>query len=157
MARATNQARPGEVFTGAAAARGATPPGMLRLAPARPSTELVAQLHHDHRRGAHQQQEKEVMKLAWRRQRVMFPSGIPPRISSVRKRPANLLSGGKKGSRGEHFALGGGGGTRRNRPESPGDGGGDLGVTRERVEGERRERPRQVWVGLTDPGPGRLG
>jgi hypothetical protein len=52
-ARAANQAWPGEVFTGAAAeARGATPPGMLRLAPARPSTESAAQLHLDHRRGA---------------------------------------------------------------------------------------------------------
>jgi hypothetical protein len=28
------------------------PPGRLRLAPARPSTESDAQLHHDHRRGA---------------------------------------------------------------------------------------------------------
>jgi hypothetical protein len=51
-ARAANQARPGEVFTGAAAARGATPPGMLRLAPARPSTKPAAQLHLDHRRRA---------------------------------------------------------------------------------------------------------
>jgi hypothetical protein len=99
------------------------------------------------------------MKPAWRRQRVVFPSRIPPRISSVRKRPANLLGRGKKGSRGEHFALGGGGGTRQNRPESPGDGGGDLGVAGERVEGERREteaglgrfdRPRFWPVGL-DP------
>jgi hypothetical protein len=51
-ARMANQARPGEVFTGAATAWGATPPGMLRLAPARPSTEPAAQLHHDHHRGA---------------------------------------------------------------------------------------------------------
>jgi hypothetical protein len=52
---AANQARPGEVFTEAeAAARGATPPGMLRLAPARPPTELTAQPHYDHHREAQQ-------------------------------------------------------------------------------------------------------
>jgi hypothetical protein len=74
----------------------------------------------------------------------------------VRRRPANLLSGGKRGSRGEHFSLGGGGGARRSRPGSPDDDGGDLGfagVSRE----ERGAWTRQVWVGLTDPGPGRLG
>jgi hypothetical protein len=50
-ARATNQARPGEDFPGAAtAARGATPPGMLRLAPARSPTESTAQPHQDHQR-----------------------------------------------------------------------------------------------------------
>jgi hypothetical protein len=84
------------------------------------------------------------------------PSGVKPRISSVRRRPANLLGRGERGSRVERFALGGGGGTRRSRPESLGNGGGDLGfvgVSRE----ERGARSRQVWVGLTDPGPGRLG
>jgi hypothetical protein len=74
----------------------------------------------------------------------------------VRRRPANLLGRGERGSRGEHFAVGGGGGTRRSRLESPGDGGGDLGFARESRE-ERGARARQVWVGLTDPGPGRLG
>jgi hypothetical protein len=52
-ARAANQARPGEDFTRAAAvAQGATPPRLLRLAPARPPTELAAQPHHDHHREA---------------------------------------------------------------------------------------------------------
>jgi hypothetical protein len=48
-ARTTNQARPGEDFTGAAtAARGATPPGMLRLVRARSPTESTAQPHQGH-------------------------------------------------------------------------------------------------------------
>jgi hypothetical protein len=116
--------------------------------------------------GRSQHQEKEVTKPARRRQQVVFPSGIPPWISSVRRRPANLFGGGKKGLRGEHLALGGGGRTRRNRPESPGDGGGSLGVAGERVEGERREteaglgrfdRPRSWPVGLDPAGLARLG
>jgi hypothetical protein len=52
-AHAANQAQPGEEFIGAAAAaRGATPPGLLRLAPAQPPTESAAQSHHDHHREA---------------------------------------------------------------------------------------------------------
>jgi hypothetical protein len=48
-ARGANQVRPGEDFTGAATvARGATPPRLLRLAPAWPPTE--SQPHHDHHR-----------------------------------------------------------------------------------------------------------
>jgi hypothetical protein len=52
-ARTANQARSGEDFTGAAAAaRGATPPGLLRLTPTRQPTESAAQPHHDHHREA---------------------------------------------------------------------------------------------------------
>jgi hypothetical protein len=74
----------------------------------------------------------------------------------VRTRPANLFGVGERGSRGERFAQGGSGGAHRSRPGSPDDGGGDLGfagVSRE----ERGARTRQFWVGLTNPGPGRLG
>jgi hypothetical protein len=74
----------------------------------------------------------------------------------VRRRSANLFGGGERGSRRERFAQGGGDRAHRSRPGSPDDGGGDLGfagVSRE----ERGARTRQVWVGLTDPGSGRLG
>jgi hypothetical protein len=71
------------------------------------------------------------------------PSGVKPRISSVRRRPANLLGEGKRGSRGKRFALGGSGGTRRSRPELPGNNGGNLGFVGEHRE-ERGAGARQV-------------
>jgi hypothetical protein len=63
-AHAANQARPGEDFTRAvAAARGATPPGLLRLAPARPPIESQQHSHTmttTERRSRHQEEAGEV-------------------------------------------------------------------------------------------------
>jgi hypothetical protein len=83
-------------------------------------------------------------------------SGVKPRISLVRRWPANLFGGGERGSRGEHFAQGGSGGAHQSRLGSPDNGGGNLGFIGVSQE-ERGARTRQVWVGLTDPGSGRLG
>jgi hypothetical protein len=74
----------------------------------------------------------------------------------VRRWLANLFGGGKRGSRGECFALGGSSGVYRSWPERPGDGGGDP-VSPVSSRGERGERG--GWAGLVDrprPEPGRL-
>jgi hypothetical protein len=86
------------------------------------------------------------MNQARRRQRIGFPSGISPQVSSKRERATNLLGGGERGCRGECFAQGGGGEARRGRPESPGDGGGDLGIASE-LEGRERSVRGLGWVG----------
>jgi hypothetical protein len=74
-------------------------------------------------------------------------------ISSGRMRPAIPLGGAGRGRGGECFAQGGDGGGHRSWLERQGGGGEPESLERSR----RGERPRQVWVGLTDPGPGRLG
>jgi hypothetical protein len=94
--------------------------------------------------------------------RRQIPSGESKPISSEGKRLAIPFGGAGRGRVGEHFALGGGSGTRRSRPELPDDGGGDLrSPEREKVKGERWgaeaglgrfDRPRTWPVGLDQPG-----
>jgi hypothetical protein len=83
------------------------------------------------------------------------PRGNQPQISSERKLPSNPVGRGGRGPRGDCFAPGVGGGSHRSWPEWSGDGGGGKGS--QRSSRGRGASSRQVWVGLTNPGPSRLG
>jgi hypothetical protein len=72
--------------------------------------------------------------------------GKPPQISPERKLPSIPTGGGDRGRWGDGFAPGVSGGGHRRWPEWPGNGGGDLGFTREYEE--ERGRVRGLgWVG----------
>jgi hypothetical protein len=89
-------------------------------------------------------------------QRGEIPSGILPRISSEKRRPAKLFGGGLRGHRGECFTHGGDGGGHWSWSGKAGDGGGDPDRQRDRV-GERRASG--GWAGSVDrprPEPGWL-
>jgi hypothetical protein len=60
----------------------------------------------------------------------------------------NLLGGSERGSWGEYSTQGGGGGTRRSRPESLGDGGA-IRVPPERSSGKREGENEKgaAWAG----------
>jgi hypothetical protein len=125
-ARAANQARPGEDFTGAAtAAQGATPPGLLRLAPAQPPTESQQHSHTmttTKRRSWHQELAGEVPIAAATESRFpeqdlasdLLGAGAVDKLAWWRR--VRKMRG--------YFTLGGSGEARRNQPRSPGRGAG---------------------------------
>jgi hypothetical protein len=104
-------------------------------------------LHRKHRGGS--SAKHQIGGEWWRR----IPKGNTIQISSEGKIPRFPTGGVGRGGGGDLFALGGGGDSRRSRPERPGDGGDPVarGSTGAREESEKG----LGWVGLTDPDPNR--
>jgi hypothetical protein len=117
-ARAIDQARPEEDFTGGGVAAQGAPTGDASTCAAQPPQPPRSTLASNVRAIA-------VVAELGGDQRWQNLSQRGREISSTRRWPPNPFGGGGRGHRGAPFAPGGGGGGHRRRPKSAGDGGGN--------------------------------